>query len=458
MFYAFHPCLTNALCWISARKHLLSTFYILAASVWFISFCKTKQTKNILILFFSITCICFLYLLACFSQPINIAWPIWCACYYYIHIQHDSKEPLQKYFLLLMSLLFTILFLTYFINNQYYSSTYINQTIGQPKYIDNQNNLFSYKILAIGASFFQLILPLWPTPSSYYPGSYKNLIGLVLFIISLFAIYKISNIDFKKHILTWVLFALLPLMVMNFKLTNIFGSDTYLLIPVLGCYTIFALIFSQIKLPQLNYLWIKLFYVSMGTMLIFYFYNSNQVSKSWETEKSLWTLAQQNEETPVVLKNLANYYLSQKNYEASFELAEKMWNWNPALRDADHLYAMAVYFHPKFTIENKIILLNKALIQTPRSAWLKYFIASLYASKQQWLQSYELMQTIQPIEFIIFSNEISVITADYIFFCKNSKIQLLDKCAKIQSELSNLHSNVWNESVFSARLNLLLPK
>ena len=291
--FAFHPCLTNALSWVTARKHLLSAFFILLATLIIVRILKPQDKSRSSDLeadspfsLWAIISISFLYLFSSFSQPINIAWPLWVFSFYYFHTLNAHKGidwiffdgPNRFQSRLFFSLLALILLFVFLINNHYYEGTYLIQSGGVGKYISPEENLLSYKILALGASVFQAFIPVWPTPSSYYPGSAKNLIGMLILILSLYALIKFSLKEKRKDLLVWVLFALLPLAVIILKMTNIFGSDTYLIIPVAGLYIILSNLISHYQ----SFFITKFKYFSLAgiSLVLSFIFLSHEVSQS----------------------------------------------------------------------------------------------------------------------------------------------------------------------------------
>jgi hypothetical protein len=72
VLYGLNPCFWNAVCWISGRKHLLSTLFILLSTNIFLKEIKKDNGFKLSAILKIIT----LFILSCSSQPINIGWPI----------------------------------------------------------------------------------------------------------------------------------------------------------------------------------------------------------------------------------------------------------------------------------------------------------------------------------------------------------------------------------------------
>src|SRR5207302_5424373 len=108
----------------------------------------------------------------------------------------------------------------------YYSGAYVAAG-GHAKLVEGTR--LGDSLLAVGRSFFNLVCPVAVSPS-YDPGSVRNLIGVLLLPPFLFALYRVAG----RRPLGWVLFGALPLATVTARMTNIFVSDTYLLLPAVG--------------------------------------------------------------------------------------------------------------------------------------------------------------------------------------------------------------------------------
>jgi hypothetical protein len=444
--FAFHPCLTEAVAWATARKHILSALFTLIAT-W----CLLKSLKQEKLAggvstgreWKFLSGMILSYGLACFSQPINLGFFVWAI----LMIAFSWREiPAKSWWrrLLLLSLFAGIFLATFAINYHYYNYFYLEQSYGVGKFTQMKGDLVSqssFPILALGASYFQILIPIWPTPSSYYPGSARNLWGMMLLVLSLYAIYKAS---LRRKLVLWVLFAALPLLTVTVKMTNIFGSDTYLIISVAGVYLIIAHFIPQNK-------YTKYAYAFLSGLVVFFIYSSYQVAQSWISEKELWSFASQNEETPNTVKKMSHLYFLEKNYGKSFEQAIKLWDWNPFMSQADLVYGRAIYFYPQFSIVEKIEWLNRALKKMPYSIWLKYFLSSVYASQHHWSLAYQQLSQLELKDFQTFRGELSGVAAEYHYFCLKGSSRKKEECDSILVSISQKYEKIWKKSQFEKR-------
>jgi hypothetical protein len=206
-----HPMLAWVLSWPTARKHILAVFFIMIASY------KTIQLKQgIRKVEFSIFVF---YLLACFTQPIILFWPI----IFYIYLGRKLKNHVSLVVILLLTLGTTAI-----LNYLYYTELYTIYS-GANKLSSNHLDPL-IKLLSISRSFSQIVLPV-SFAQSYSKNSLENLIGLPVFAILTYIAYL--KIGTKKTLLLFS-FSIFPLVLINLKATNIFVSDTYLLIPLVG--------------------------------------------------------------------------------------------------------------------------------------------------------------------------------------------------------------------------------
>lgn len=447
--YTFHPSLTIAVSWVSARKHLLSTLFILGSTYLFIKYFKSSK-KNLQFLitpsYTSIFLIAFFYLLSCLSQPINIAWPFWALLYCLYNQWPVQNKVLKNKIIFLFILLLLILIATALVNFHYYNDLYAERTSGISKFMSSDDNQISYKFLAIGASFFQTILPIWPTPSSYYPGSFKTIIGLMLFVIFLLIIFRNKDKPKRHELFLWLFFAALPLIVINAKMTNILGSDTYLLIPAVGIYMIF------VRLFPIN------FYTKITSLafIVFFIFNSNLVSHSFSSSKELWLMAQDNEESPIVIKNLAHAYLEEKDYKKSFELAVRVMDWNPSLPGFDIIYSSSLYNLPDMPDEQKIIWLDKALKIRPTSPYIKYYLSNIYFRQMNWNKADFYMRDISPEEYSLFGQHLSSVAADFFHRCQKASTIPLGQCSSLLEKIKSTNNATWNQELYSKHTKEIL--
>jgi hypothetical protein len=338
--YAFAPVFTSSVAWISGRKHLLSTFFTLWATVCFL---RKKDfplnRKNLLK-------IIFLYFLAAMSQPINILWPAFVIAFSYV----ENKINERKMLILLLSLI-TIIVIT--LNLYYYGTLYETISGGDGKHDSNVGAGLS--LLALGRYYYLTLFPFDALPVSHYQGSWENLAGLTLLVGSLFYIYK-RRIG-ASLIVCFIIYFFIPLIPVTYKITRIFCSDTYLLNAAIGVYIVIFLILKNIKsyYPQLI--------ISIYALFLFIL-NFNYI-KTFVSTENIWLYSYRKEATPVSISNLAANLLQNEKYIEAKVLIDQLEIMDPDNRFFIKLKSDLIYNNPVNNDNNKVTALQKLTPKAP---------------------------------------------------------------------------------------------
>lgn len=287
IFYAFYPTFTQTVSWPVARKHLLSYFFILAATFYFIIWVNDLE-KRWKYLFISTV----LYFFSLLSQPITLLWPVWCL----IYLSLISIHKLRWSYIAVRFLPLIIIMLGAAIANYYYYTNIYISIGGVSKFASS--DFLGLKILSIGRSFVQLFLPIF-FAASYFKGSWLNIIGIPLLVLFLFISYKFIGI--KKTIVWAILGGIAPFIVLG-RMTNVFLSDTYLLLPSLSYFLIILLIVNPLDLKK----HFKIVVVSSLTIFSFLVIKSKLEVNLWTSSKKFWQVSYQREPSCI---NMINYGL-----------------------------------------------------------------------------------------------------------------------------------------------------
>jgi hypothetical protein len=264
-----HPIYVQSVSWISARKHLISFFLILICMNLFLRGKRDIKTKVITTILFTA---------ALLSHPLPVLWSLWTVIYLVL----IKERPLLKSLIAQAHLLTVSLFIG--LSNIYYVSGHL-KAIGHEHYLEQ--DLWSDKILSIGRYFAQYLIPIQYS-SFYDKGSLLNLIGMIGSVLFIYLLLKYFE---KKKVITYLSLFFLGLFPVTYKMTVIFVSDTYMLLPSLA----FCLLLADskyFKVDLSNYLksalvlLILLFTYRSHIEASFFQSNIVYLKNSYEKEKS----------------------------------------------------------------------------------------------------------------------------------------------------------------------------
>jgi hypothetical protein len=425
----FYPIFWISVSWISARKHLLSAFFILISTHKVLE----SKTKNENLSFINQIKIALAYIASCLSQPINILWPLF--------LIYSFKHELKKYRSLILATL-GFGFLIGIINLYYYSEIY-PLIINIPKFAVSSGENFSLKILGLSRSIFQIFIPFWAIPTPYYQGSPQNIFGLIFLTFLIWLIFKTKDF-FLRGIL---IFSILPLIVIFIQSTNIFGSDTYLIIPGIGFF-IYLSYFLNFKKIISN----KFFYPVFLLYLAACIFSCRLISLSNLTVKDLFYRAYQVEPTPFNLKTLLRESFKEKDYKKSKIYAIKLIQWDPYGPFNDNLFSSIIFSLPDIKDEEKIKIFENTLTTHNDLSWTTYNLAAIHAKNGHFQNSYELLNNLQINDFYDFNDKLTDVMIDYFFFCKYSK----NNCNQVLKKIDDLRINkYWDEKKFQLKIKTL---
>lgn len=283
--FAIHPVYSMTVSWISARKHLLSFLFLLAALNALHALFSSEDKKKIA---WSAAALTVFYLCSLLSQPINILLPLWIALL--LGISPEARSWARRHKLAISSLL-TALGITLItllaINYHHYEIFYKNfEPLKDGKLSSLQPlsmNPPGIALLALGRYFYQLVMPTTYSLISS-PGSLENMIGLVLF--PLFGVSCWKMIGRRKTILGLSFFAVMLALVLA-KIQSLFTCDAYLLSASLGIWYLALELWRKLSTGnqktrnRLNGpLWL--------VMALFFVYRSTAEAENWLSNPKIW--------------------------------------------------------------------------------------------------------------------------------------------------------------------------
>lgn len=431
--FALHPSLWNSVSWISARKHLLSLLSISAATFFFLWLVKEKKfifPKIILILLF--------YTLACFAQPINLLWPVF--VFVTLIFQDEIKS---KPSLLLLCGLMVIALACAGVNFYYYSGPYV-EFVGEVKFNSAENSIL-IRLLAFGRHIFQSLVPIKPLATPYNPESLLSYAGLTLLGLIIAILVKLR----RKDLWQWFVFALLPILVVTIKITNIFGSDTYLLTPCLGL-TILAAVFLNDHHERIHP---KILSAAFASLLILFMIQSKQVADSFSSSYSIMKRSFDLEPTPFNLRALIGNSDYKNPSEETVEQSIQLITWDPYGAFADYFFATTIMSSQKMSDEQKMKLLSHELTKHPDQTWTRHSLGSLHFMRQEFSQAFEILDKMKKEQWVELNSNVSLALADLKFICD---VIRKNTCDSIQEKINFAQSSQqWNEEKFQSRYKAL---
>ncbi|WP_309897092.1 hypothetical protein [Archangium sp.] len=370
--FALHPVVANSVAWISARKHLLAVLFLLLATRELLRLTTDPQRKR----WVSALLISGWYALAMASQPLGLLWPLWAALWVWLQSPRESRRSHLGVLLGCVPLLLAAAW----VNQAYYSGPYLLR-YGNAKLTDGG---FGITVLSLGRYAFQLVAPL-RLSVQYYPGSTLNLVGALLAPALAFLAFKLGP---RRDVAAWLGFILFPLALVSIRMTNIFVSDTYLLLPAFGAAALATVLVHELG-PRLAPMWRPAALGLAAVLLLAFGFGSWRQAKSWLSDRALWEHAYATEPTPQSLAKHAQYQLTDGKVEEALELALELKQWNPGERHLPMLLARSVYLHPGLSVADKLRFLETEGIRSP---WTQYHAALLFAQQGDSTRAFELLQ------------------------------------------------------------------
>lgn len=333
-----HPIVTSSIGWISARKHLLATFFI----IWtFVQIIKNNGKLNYKVFT--------LYLLSVFSQPIMILFPLWYLAYSIIYRKESFKK--EKIYLFQALMLLAI-----FINYKYYNLYYLqtNQTSKIETLHFNFSNEVIDCLMKFGNYFFLILIP--NNLTIYYNYNYiKSYAGILFFLFILYIFIKKYGVT---NAILFISLVLLPLLIPIIKIKIILINDTYLLIPICLLIVGFAYLFKDFENSKIKVSVLIGVVISMIALSII-------EAKQWLNQEELW---QKNFTTNPNCESSASYalilYDLEKIEEAKIPAYYHFQNNCFILNKSYKLFILSIFNNKNIPLDQKITS-SKKFSNTP---------------------------------------------------------------------------------------------
>lgn len=365
---SLHPIFGFSVAWISARKHLLSLFFILIASRNYLE----KKNVGIVLGWF---------ILSLLSQPIHLFWPLALYCF----DKFRNEKPIIKKIAVLSS----VSFLTLITNYWLYSN--LNE---------KGNYLFQDKVInglwSIGRSMIQILIP-YSFPASYFEGSILNMLGLLL--VALIFIAGMKKMGFKKMFFASIIFyyCLIP------------TATFFIYTPYLLMMAIILISFGIINFPDRLKL---IFAIYLGSFSIFTLIN---LMPMWRSDKNLWEYSYKIEGGP---KNTIHFAqeIVLDNPDYALELALSIYkNYNWYSEALPTLIGKSLHRAKALSVDQKLKIFADIGIEDP---WFKYFWASTFLQARNYQQGTEMLYSLLQSK-LTFGKERPQVLQEYYKVCQN---------------------------------------
>ena len=402
-----HPALTQTIPWMSAHKHILALFFTLITINVFLKFLNSSVQQNsklVLGLIF--------YTLSIFAHPIYILIPLW---FILLTLQLKTYSQWTKQLKILFGFMILIMLLGLVINYWYYSVPYIKSTQSY-KFVSLG---LSERFLALGRYFSQVTIPI-SFARNYYYGSTLNIVGLLLMPFFFLITKKILG---TKTTILWSTLFLFPLVMVNIKSTNIFVSDTYLLLPIIGiCALAFLTVEKLIKkipIPT-NY---KI--TSFIILLLILSVKSRIEAKDWTDLLTFTKVAYEREKSCVNILNYSTHLwripkLRREATKVTQELVvrECQFQTYPSIfvYESRNSIIASIYFTKELTVNAKIRILKQSA-----NPYAKLFLITLFLKNNQFADAKSLTtEVFGTNNYVFLSIENDPALNELDLFCQNN--------------------------------------
>jgi hypothetical protein len=331
--FALHPVFVGSVAWISARKHLLTCLLILLATHLVE---KLERRREALLAWL-------LYLASLLAQPIAVLWPAWV----WLRSRFSRIDRRRKLDLLALACL-PLTAAALWANLHYYSRGTKFAAAGGA----------GISLLSLGRSFFNLIAPA-RLAAMYDPASPFNLLGLLL--LPLFAWVAIRRMGQSAWL--WLAYFAFPLAIVTARITNIFVSDTYLLLPGAGLAILLARSGAVEKVSP----------VAGGAVLVALSLLSVREARAWTSDEALWQHACASEGAPPACARWSGYLPANEALTVALD-AEERGQGNAIVEQA---FARAVAQQRALSPQQKLQLL---LAHPSDDPWHAYYLGSVLGS------------------------------------------------------------------------------
>jgi len=375
ILFGIHPVCIEEIAWISERKSILATFFLLSSLILYILYVKYSKKKFLVASIFAFT-------LALLSKPIAVSLPIILVLFDYFWFKRLRILTLSEkipYFIL--AAVFTLI-------------AYISQkNTAAIQVLPQSLNIIQLILLICYINIFYLWKLLIPTDlSPHYdfisPISLSNLSFLVPAILTIILIVVfVLTYRHSKKLLFGYLFYIVSILPTSgiLRVTNSIACYKYAYFPSVGILICFIILIKKITQFKLSHMLkysiaiILVLIISFGEIVAV-----NSYSSKWKNTETLYKhITSINPNSYEYLDYLGREYYSQGKIDKAIEYYNQALSINPS--SAETYMSLATALFAKEQYDNALSLYDKALdIGLPRnSRALAYYNKGLIYDEQQ---------------------------------------------------------------------------
>lgn len=314
LLFGIHPMRVESVAWITERKDVLYGLFFLASTVTYILFLQKEDAKK---KWYLLTIL--LSVFAYFSKVQAVTLPLtMVAIDFYL-----KRKWLDPKVLILEKLPWWILSLTFGLINIYFlkqeNSLNSSDTVVHHTFIDKLAiGAYSYVIYLIKWIYPYKMSPLYPYSPEVPVAAYVCLAVVPFFIIGLLY-WSVKN-QKNNLIFGWAFFTFNVMFLLQIiGAGQGFLADRFTYIAYIGLFFLLAKLYDWIKEIKPSY--VLIMQIGFGVYLSLFAYLTMQQIKIWQNGGTMWEhVKKYYPNSPVVWKNLANYYRDQeKNRDKAIE-------------------------------------------------------------------------------------------------------------------------------------------
>jgi len=394
--FAVHPVFVGSVAWTSARKHLLTMLCIECATLLWL---KRKRRSAY-----------GLYFTALFAHPIAVLWPCWTVLDQWLT---EKKISRAAYAWVMVALLAAL------INYRHYTTSYVSY-LGVEKVAGEGLLAFAASLLAHGRYFFNLIAP-FQLSAVYRPSTGQNVLGLLTLIGFFFLMFRSVP---KSFALSWGLYYFLPLLPVTLRMTNVFASDTYILVSAIGFWVLLVKAFeTRVRSDRA---------VLVPVLLCLMFVPAARLQAgTWVNDLAIWENAWKREPSPRAASALAAELIAVGRFREAVDVSAQLIDWEPRNPEGYAFASNAIFLDRKLTLAARAEGLRKILALPNGFAWAQYHLGLLEAETGNLRAAAEDF-TASLEKCHLLGRAAPSVASDMISFCR-SKLNEIQDCTTLEA-------------------------